>query len=357
VAVLTAGAQRFTHGKDMLVQSLGRGAVSGPLVMFKAGATAPAGALLLVPAGVTPTSNELGSATAVLIAESERQQPIWDVLSSRLPNQCGGRRPTITLTSDAFARLSSATGTTATLEVERKPGRTWNAIGQLKGSDPTLSAEVILLTAHLDHIGVGGRGPDVICNGADDDASGSTAVLELAEALSKGPRPKRTVMFAWFGSEETGGAGASAFLANPPVPLDRIVANLEFEMIANRDAAVPPHTLWLTGYERSNLGPELAKQGARIVADPHPSQQFFQRSDNIQLACKGVIAQTVSSFDPAASRTYHQAGDEVSTVDFAHMTDAIQSMFAPVSWLANSTFKPEWLPGKKPGPGPPLCGR
>jgi hypothetical protein len=88
------------------------------------------------------------------------------------------------------------------------------------------------------------------------------AVLELAEALAKGRRPKRTIIFTWFGSEESGGYGAGYFLEHPPVPLDRIVANLEFEMIGRPDAAVPPHTLWLTGYQRSDLGPRLAQRGA-----------------------------------------------------------------------------------------------
>jgi hypothetical protein len=104
--------------------------------------------------------------------------------------------------------------------------------------------------------------------------------------------------------------------------------------------------LWLTGYERSTLGPELARRGAKIVADPRPDQRFFQRSDNIQLAYKGVIAQTISSF--GLHKDYHQPSDDLSHIDFAHMTDAIRSMLAPVRWLANSTFKPEWLPGMKP---------
>ena len=187
---------------------------------------------------------------------------------------------------------------------------------------------------------------DTIFNGADDDASGSVAVLELAEQLAKGRRPKRTVIFAWFGSEESGGYGARHFIDAPPVPLETIVANLEFEMIGRADKAVPPHTLWLTGYERSNLGPELARNGAKIVADPHPEQNFFQRSDNIQLARRGVIAQTVSSF--GLHTDYHRASDEVKTIDFVHMTDSIRSMLKPVLWLANSNFKPAWLPGKKP---------
>jgi Zn-dependent M28 family amino/carboxypeptidase len=227
---------------------------------------------------------------------------------------------------------------------------TWNAIGQLKGSAPESASEVILLTAHLDHLGTGraaaAPGADNIYNGADDDASGSVAVLELAETLARGKRPKRTVMFAWFGSEEAGGFGARHFIDAPPVPLTQIVANLEFEMIGRPDAKVAAHTLWLTGYERSNLGPELAKRGAKIVQDPHPEQSFFTRSDNIQLARRGVIAQTVSSY--GLHKEYHTPKDEIGMVDFAHMTDSIRSMIEPIRWLTNSTFKPEWLPGKKP---------
>ncbi len=206
--------------------------------------------------------------------------------------------------------------------------------------------DVILLTAHLDHLGGNGTGADKIFNGADDDASGSAAVLELAEALAKGKRPKRTVIFAWFGSEEAGGYGARYFVERPPVPLERIIANLEFEMIGRADKAVAAHTLWLTGYERSNLGPELARRGARIVADPHPDQNFFERSDNIVLARRGIVAQTVSSY--GMHTDYHQMSDDVAHLDIAHMTDSIQSMLKPVRWLANGTFKPAWLPGKRP---------
>ena len=136
---------------------------------------------------------------------------------------------------------------------------TTNVIGILRGSDAKLTKETILLTAHLDHLGVGRAvNGDSIYNGADDDASGCTAVLELAEALAAGPRPKRTVVFALFGSEEIGGYGARYFQEHPPVPVESFAANLEFEMIGRPDAAVAPHTLWLTGYERSNLSAALA---------------------------------------------------------------------------------------------------
>lgn len=231
---------------------------------------------------------------------------------------------------------------------------TWNAIGILRGSSHT--DEAILLTAHLDHLGVAvGEKGDAVYNGADDDASGTTAVLALAHVLTTGTRPRRTIVFALFGSEEIGGFGNHAFLAHPPIPLSQIVANLEFEMIGRPDPAVPAGTLWLTGFGRSNLGPELAKHGAHLVDDPHPKELFFQRSDNYALARQGIIAQTVSSF--GLHHDYHKPSDEIRTIDFSHMTDAITSMITPIRWLADSAFKPEWNPGGNPKLNPPEVRR
>src|SRR5258706_1945607 len=224
---------------------------------------------------------------------------------------------------------------------------TTNVVGILRGSDPKLGKETVLLSAHLDHLGIGREvNGDKVYNGADDDASGVTAVLELAEALAAGPRPKRTVVFALFGSEEIGGYGARFFQEHPPVPVESFVANLEFEMIGRSDKAVAAHTLWLTGYERSNLGVQLAAHGARLVPDPHPEEHFFQRSDNYVLAKKGIIAHTVSSY--GLCRDVYWPTDDLAHIDFAHMTEAIASMVEPVKWLVNSDFKPEWSKDGKP---------
>lgn len=223
---------------------------------------------------------------------------------------------------------------------------TWNAVAILPGSDA--AGGVLLLTAHLDHLGVGpaDKSGDDIYNGADDDASGVSAVLALARALSAGSRLKRTVVFALFGSEEIGGFGNAGFLLHPPVPLTSIVANLEFEMIGRPDPAVGEFGLWLTGYERSDLGPELAKHGAPIKPDPHPSQKFFIRSDNIALARTGIVAQTVSSFGLHAD--YHHPSDEISNIDFPHLIRAVTSMVEPIRWLADTDWRPSWNPGGRP---------
>ncbi len=116
--------------------------------------------------------------------------------------------------------------------------QTFNAIGYLQGTDP--SGGTILLTAHLDHLGTAASGTgDLIYNGANDDASGTTAVLELAHALASGPKPRRSVLFVCYGSEEAGEIGSTYFGEHPPVPLKDLVANLEFEMIGNQDPKMP----------------------------------------------------------------------------------------------------------------------
>lgn len=224
---------------------------------------------------------------------------------------------------------------------------TWNAVAILRGSDSKTQQDAILLTAHLDHLGIGPAvNGDTIYNGADDDASGTTAVIELARILSQGKRPRRTIIFALFGSEEIGGFGNRCFMERPPVPLDHIVANLEFEMIGRPDPAVPAGDFWLTGWERSNLGPTLAQHGAHLAGDPHPKEQFFRRSDNYALAKKGIVAQTVSSFN--LHKDYHQPSDEVGKLDIPYMTTVISSMVKPIEWLANTNWKPSWNPNGKP---------
>jgi aminopeptidase YwaD len=224
---------------------------------------------------------------------------------------------------------------------------TWNALGILRGRDPVLQQTAVLLSAHLDHLGVGPPvNGDDIYNGADDDASGTTAVLELARVLGSGSKPRRTVIFALFGSEETGGQGSTYFLQHPPVPLKQIAVNLEFEMLGRADSAVSADTVWLTGWERSNLGPMLATRGAKLIGDPHPAQNFFARSDNYVLAKKGVVAQTVSSYGMHSD--YHQPSDDVAHINFQHMDAAIGSMLRPIQWLVNSSFTPKWNEGGKP---------
>lgn len=223
--------------------------------------------------------------------------------------------------------------------------KTFNAIGYLPGSDP--AAGTILLTAHLDHLGTSNTGEgDNIYNGANDDASGTTAVMELAHALAAGPQLKRSVLFVCYGSEELGGLGSTYFGKHPPVPLKDLVTNLEFEMIGAQDPKMPHGVMLLTGWERSNLGPTLKEHGALLGPDPYPEQHFFQRSDNYSLALLGIVAHTAAGWGTVP--TYHKPNDDMAHLDLPFMTAAIQSLVEPVRWLANSDFKPEWNKGGQP---------
>ena len=375
-AVLSAGANRFTHGKDMIVTVLTGAKISGPLVKFGPDTTSvPPGSVVLMPDLPDPQLAAAGrgrggapaptTGAALVIIRSSITPEQWTIAAAR-PVSAGSRFVKVTpapgapvrtarasLSRQAYDALAAmAEGTTVSLEAEvtATKASTWNAVGRLTGSDPKAKEEVIVLGAHLDHLGMreNAQGPDKIFNGADDDGSGTVAVMALAQALAAGPRPKRTLVFALFGSEEGGGAvsGSSYFVDLPVVPIDRMVAQIQFEMLARPDPKVPARSLWLTGYERSNLGSELAKHGARLVQDPRPEQSFFTRSDNIKFARKGVVSHTVSSFN--LHTDYHQASDEVSKVDFAHMVDAVRSMLEPIRWLANSTFTPAWTAEGRP---------
>jgi hypothetical protein len=364
--VLTVGDRTFTRGTAFLVGQVPGARVAGVLQRVSPGATAAAGAAVLLPADAPPTAmTGMAAAALVLRRASAAQAGNWAQMARQLPEFVSSQLvgtpaaapagPTV-LTLDAAthdAISAMADGTAIRLDTALVAGdriRTWNVVGRLPGSDPSASSEVVILSAHLDHLGArAGTGSDVadtIYNGADDDASGVVAVLELARVLAAGPAPRRPVVFALFGSEESGGYGARYFVDRPVVPLTDIVADLQVEMIGRPDPKVPAGTLWLTGYERSTLGPQLAARGARLVQDPHPDQRFFERSDNIRFARRGVVAHTVSSY--GLHREYHQVSDEFQHINLSHMRDAIASMVEPVRWLATTTEKPAWVEGKRP---------
>lgn len=257
----------------------------------------------------------------------------------------GGGTIAIVPTSD-LAMLARQAGKTISLDIATSSAAatTTNAVGYLKGSDPT--AGTLLLSAHLDHLGVLPDG--TIMHGANDDASGTTAVLELAQALATGKQPKRSILFVCYGSEEIGGFGSTYFGKHSPVPLANIVANIEFEMIGAQDPKLPKDTLMMTGFDRSNLGEMLKAHGALVVGDPYPAQHFFERSDNYSLALMGVVAHTISGW--AVVPTYHEPSDTLANLDIPFMTSAIRSLVAPIAWLANTHAVPAWKPGGRPMP-------
>jgi len=222
-----------------------------------------------------------------------------------------------------------------------------NVVGLIPGTDRSLAAEVVLVSAHYDHVGI--RQPvagDSIYNGADDDASGTVAVLEVARRLRHGPPVRRTVVFAAFIGEEVGGVGSRWYLQHPVRALEATVANLNIEMIGRPDSlAGGPGRAWLTGYERSTMGDGLEAAGVPIVPDPRPAQNFFRRSDNYPLAVRGIVAHTLSTFN--LHTDYHRPSDEAGRLDYGHMARVIEAAVLAVRVLSDGP-RPEWKPGGRP---------
>ncbi len=368
-AVLRASSLQFTEGQDFTLISSSGVSASGGLVLAHVdgrstkGSTRGAAMMAVgVPNSVTSMQTarmlrRLG-AGIVLVPADDSTRGVYTLNGARTETPVRlagehGRRGgpnVLVLSASAMAQISRlAEGSTVALTVhegpEGKTRDTFNTLGFLPGSDP--DAGTILLSAHLDHLGVGkGMSGDAVFNGANDDASGTTAVLELAHALAAGPRLRRSVLFVCYGSEELGELGSTYFGEHLPIPLKSLVANLEFEMIGNQDPKMPKATLLLTGWDRSNLGPELKAHGALLGPDPYPEEHFFERSDNYSLALKGVVAHTAAGWGTVP--TYHQPNDDLQHLDFPFMTAAIQSFIEPVRWLAASDFVPRWNVGGQP---------
>ncbi|WP_339815264.1 M20/M25/M40 family metallo-hydrolase [uncultured Imperialibacter sp.] len=214
-----------------------------------------------------------------------------------------------------------------------------NVVGKISGKRPN---EVVLFSAHYDHLGIRGTEGDTIYNGANDDASGTTAVITLAKYFKDmGTQPERTILFAAFTAEEGGGYGSTYFSQqlNP----DEIVAMFNIEMIG-KPAVSGPNTAWVTGFDKSSFGELLQKavKGTEyeFYADPYPDQNLFYRSDNATLARLGVPAHSISTTPIDVDKDYHQASDEVKTLDLAHMTNSIKAIAAAATGMISGEDTP-----------------
>jgi hypothetical protein len=293
-------------------------------------------------------------AAAVIAAEMRRigLQPAGDSgYFQRVPIALApGAQRARPVLMESFAQLD-------TLPPAQRPPSV-NVVGVLRGSDPAVRDSAVLIDAHYDHLGIGRAvNGDSIYNGADDDASGVVAVLEIARALTSGPRPRRTVIFSATTGEEVGLLGTRWYLRHPVVPIAQMSANLDIEMIGRPDSlAGGPGRAWLTGFERSTMGETFARAGLPIGADKRLDQQFFERSDNIAFARLGVPAHTLSSYNMHTD--YHQPSDDLAHVDIPHMTAVIRAGAAAARLLADGVA-PRWNANgrpesqRRPTPTPP----
>lgn len=255
----------------------------------------------------------------------------------RVVERPGGRRALDVLPSwEAYEALPTQ---------ERSVAR--NVIGIIRGSAGAHAGEAILVGAHYDHLGIGPAVQgDSIYNGADDDASGVVAVLEIARALASSAAPERSVIFFLATGEEVGMLGTRWYLANPVVPLDSITAGLFFEMIGRPDPLVGGSgRAWLTGFGRSTMGMNFRDAELPILPDPRPEQNFFERSDNTPFARLGIPAHVISSYN--MHDDYHTPRDEGERIDLQHMVGVIEAGIEATRLLASGPA-PEWYPGGRP---------
>lgn len=212
-----------------------------------------------------------------------------------------------------------------TISAEEREMGLSNVIGKIDGNR---TDEIVLFSAHYDHLGI--QTPvegDSVANGANDNASGVTAVIELARYFKSMGRPERTLLFVGFTAEEMGGYGSQYFSRqlNP----DNIIAMFNIEMIG-KPAVSGANTAWITGYERSSFGQLLSKSAEGTVyefyPDPYPDQNLFYRSDNATLARLGVPAHTISTTPIDVDPDYHRVTDEFDTINIPHLTNTIKAI-------------------------------
>ncbi len=237
-----------------------------------------------------------------------------------------------------------------------------NVVGILEGSDPVLKNEYVAVGAHYDHVGMNPfwNGDDKIWNGADDDGSGTVAVLSMAEAFAKGAqRPKRSILFIWHAGEEKGLWGSEYFTDNPTVPIGSIITELIIVMIGryqnpgdenhpqNKDLP-KPNEIFLIGSKMmsTELGEVSEATNKSFLNlsfnykydDPKDPEQFFYRSDHYNYARKGI---PIIFYMDGSHADYHQVSDSVEKINFEAMEKVVRTIFATGWELANRPTRPK----------------
>ena len=219
----------------------------------------------------------------------------------------------------------------------------FNVVGYLEGTDKNLKNEFIIIGAHYDHIGIiKGKDGDNIANGANDNASGTTTVLELALHFGNAKSNRRSIIFALFSAEEKGLLGSKHLAGKLKAQNLDLYTMLNFEMVG-----VPlvdkNYFMYVTGYEESNLaGLGNMYVGSNLIGYLPKAKEFnlFKRSDNYPFhQVFNVPSQTFSTFDFTNFDHYHQVGDEVGLMDFDHMAEVVKKTIPLINSVANSMTK------------------
>ena len=256
--------------------------------------------------------------------------------------------------------FSSGKNVKVNITVKNERPMTQNVVAVWEGSDPKLKNEYVAVGAHYDHVGIcAPASADPICNGADDDGSGTTAMLAMAEALARAKqRPKRSVLFVWHTGEEKGLWGSRYFAENPTVPLNQIVTQLNMDMIGRskkegdtntrNQSLSGPNTVYVIGSKM--MSTELGELSERVNAsylnlqldyrfdDPADPNRFFFRSDHINYARKGIPI--IFYFD-GVHEDYHRAGDEPHKIDYEKLQKVTRTVYVTLWEIAIRPTRPK----------------
>ncbi len=256
-------------------------------------------------------------------------------------------------TNDLLAYFKEYDGKEGTISIKgqsRNVINVPNVIGYIEGTDPVLKNEVIMISAHLDHVGVSKVEGDSIWNGARDNGIGISNMLTAAEYLAKNP-PKRSIAFLACNAEEKGLLGSKWYAKYPVIPLNKTVYNLNTDTGGYNDTSL----VTVVGFNRTSMTPiftQAAKAfGLTAIDDMLPEENFYDRSDQVSFAEKGVPA---VSYDPGytsmseeITKYYHQPGDEAWTLDYSYLVKYSKSFIYSLVLLGNTTEPFLWAPGDK----------
>ena len=230
---------------------------------------------------------------------------------------------------------------------------TQNVVGIVEGSDANLRQEFVAIGAHYDHVGIGAPvNGDAIFNGADDDGSGTVSVLAMAEAFAKGPRPKRSLLLVWHAAEEKGLWGSKYFTQYPTVPIDKIVTQLNIDMIGRAQplgeakpanpGLAKPNEVFVVGSkmmstELGNLSESVNKSYYNLsfnykYDDPNDPEKIFFRSDHFNYAQKGI---PIIFYTDGDHEDYHKVTDHTEKIDFENMLKITRTIYAMAWELGN----------------------
>jgi hypothetical protein len=241
------------------------------------------------------------------------------------------------LTKNEFKAKPLTTSMEIHIDVQPRESQTSNVVGVLRGTDPELKDEWIVLTAHYDHLGYfeAPEGEDGIFNGADDNASGTAAVLEIARRLAEGEPLRRSVLVALVTAEERGLLGSAYFAANSPIPYDSIILNINADMVGRSTGSVQAVTAGCDElFEKTAaIGKE---QGIEVIPDPHPQWRLTYFSDGYHFARFDIPS--IFLFTDL-HQDYHQPTDEIQFIRFEEMAKILDVMYTLTDFYAQGGEK------------------